>query len=332
MLRLILSRLWQGLLVLLIVSALTFGLLATAGGDAFTALRSDPSITEQTVENLRRVYGLDQPLPVRYARWLGGVARGDMGRSFFYQTPVAGLLLSRLTNTLWLALVALSMACGLSLALGAWAARRAGSWVDRLCELIIVLAASTPRLVLALAALVFAAQTSLFAVGSTTTGASSAATSLARLLLCAFVLCVPLLALFLAQTREGVGAALREDFVQVARAKGLPERVVIMRHALRAALNPLITIFGYSIGFTISGSVVVETVLNWPGLGQLSVVAVRSRDVPLLLGVVLTTASAVLAGNLLADILLRANDPRLRRVETRPDTLALSNTTNAPAA
>jgi peptide/nickel transport system permease protein len=323
---------WQGLVVLLIVSALTFALLATAGGDAFTALRGDPSITEETIERLRRVYGLDQPLVVRYARWLGGIARGDMGYSFFYQVPVASLLRARLVNTLWLAAVALLLAGGVSLALGAWAARRAGSWVDRLCELVIVVAASTPRLVLALLALVFAAQTSLFAVNAPSSAqAALAATSLARLLLSASVLCVPLLALFLAQTREGVGAALAEDFVRVARSKGLPERVVVLRHALRAALNPLITIFGYSIGFTISGSVIVETVLNWPGLGQLSVVAVRSRDVPLLMGVVLVTASAVLAGNLLADIALRANDPRLRRTGARPDTLALRAATEASA-
>lgn len=332
MLRLILSRMWQGLVVLFIVSALTFALLATAGGDAFTALRGDPSITEETIERLRRVYGLDQPLLVRYARWLGGVARGDMGYSFFYQVPVASLLRARLVNTLWLAAVALLLAGGFSLALGAWAARRAGSWIDRLCELVIVLAASTPRLVLALFALVFAAQTSLFAVNASSARGALAATSVARLLLSASVLCVPLLALFLAQTREGVGAAIAEDFVRVARSKGLPERVVVLRHALRAALNPLITIFGYSIGFTISGSVIVETVLNWPGLGQLSVVAVRSRDVPLLMGVVLITASAVLAGNLLADIALRANDPRLRRPDARPNTLALRAASEASAS
>src|SRR4030095_15634414 len=101
----------------------------------------------------------------------------------------------------------------------------------------------------------------------------------------AFVLAVPLMAIFLAQVRDGLTAALTEEFVQVARAKGLSERVVIMRHALRAALNPLITIFGYSLGGVMSGSLIVETVLGWPGLGQLSVVAVRNRDVPLLLGV-----------------------------------------------
>jgi peptide/nickel transport system permease protein len=128
----------------------------------------------------------------------------------------------------------------------------------------------------------------------------------------ALVLSVPLLALFLAQTRECVTMALAQDHVQVARAKGLPEHSVLLRHVLRPALNPLISIFGFSLGGILSGSVIVEQVLDWPGLGQLSVVAVQSRDVPLLLGVVSVAATAVLLSNLLADLLLRWNDPRLR--------------------
>jgi peptide/nickel transport system permease protein len=128
----------------------------------------------------------------------------------------------------------------------------------------------------------------------------------------AVVLCLPLVALFLAQTREGLSEALSRDFVRVARAKGLSERAVIMRHALRDALNPLITLFGYSFGSVVSGSVIVETVLGWSGLGSLSVRAVLTRDVPLLMGVVMVTATAVLVGNLLADIMLRLNEPRMR--------------------
>jgi peptide/nickel transport system permease protein len=331
MLRLILSRLWQGIVVLFIVSALTFTLLSAAGGDALTALRHDPLMKEETIESLRRVYGLDQPLQVRYARWLGRLAQGDMGESFFYRAPVASLIWPRLLNTLRLASVALLTACTISLALGAWAARRAGGWVDRLCEFVILLTASTPRLVLALLALLFAAQTSLFSASQAAGAGSGGARTV---VLPALVLSVPLVALFLAQTREGLGTALREEFVQVARAKGLPERTVVLRHALRAALNPLITIFGYSLGVTVSGSVVVETVLGWPGLGQLSVVAVRSRDVPLLMAVVLTTATAVLVGNLIADILLRANDPRIRDDELRRNARAMNSSValNSPAA
>lgn len=312
MLKLIFGRLLQGLLVLLIVSALTFTLLAAAGGDALTALQSDPLVSEQVITELRRTYGLDQPLHVRYLHWLGDIAGGQMGQSFFYHAPVASIIQSRLTNTLILTAVALFFAWGLALSLGALAARRAGSWADHLCSAIILLAASTPRIVLALVALAFAVRTSLFTVGASVPDESVTA-RLARVVLPALVLSVPLVALFLAQVRDGLYAALREEFVQVARAKGLTERVVIFRHALRAALNPLITIFGYSLGGVVSGSVIVETVLGWPGLGQLSVVAVRNRDVPLLMGVVLVTASAVFVGNLIADILLRLNDPRIER-------------------
>jgi peptide/nickel transport system permease protein len=315
-LKLVFNRVLQGIVVLLLISMLVFGLLAATGSDALTALSADPLVSEQTVESLRHIYGLDQPLPVRYGRWLAGAARGQLGESFFYRAPVSTLLWPRLFSTLLLAAVALLMAWAVALTLGALAARRGGGWIDKLSGLLILLATSTPRIVLALVALAFAARTGLFSVGADPLGAGGGVVALKRVWLPALVLCVPLVALFLAQVREGLGEALREEFVQVARSKGLPERVVVLRHALRAALNPLITIFGYSLGGVMSGSVIVETVLGWPGLGQLSVVAVRSRDVPLVIGVVLVTASAVLVGNLFADILLRVNDPRLREDES----------------
>ncbi|HEX8138017.1 MAG TPA: ABC transporter permease [Pyrinomonadaceae bacterium] len=314
MLKLIFGRLLQGLVVLLVVSALTFALLAAAGGDALTALASDPLVSEQAIREMRHTYGLDEPVHVRYARWLGDAARARLGQSFFYHAPVGQIIGSRLLNTLTLAVCALLFAWAIAFSLGALAARRAaGSWADHLCSAVILLASSTPRIVLALLALALAVRTSLFNVSGPEVAGQSAGQAVARVVVPALVLSVPLVALFLAQVREGLGAALRAEFVQVARAKGLRERTVIFRHALRSALNPLITIFGYSLGGLVSGSVIVETVLGWPGLGQLSVVAVRNRDVPLLMGVVMVTAGAVLLGNLLADILLHLNDPRLRR-------------------
>ncbi len=330
-LKLVFNRVLQGILVLLIISALVFALLAATGGDALTALGADPLVSQKTVESLRHIYGLDQPLHVRYIRWLASAARGQLGESFFYRAPVSTLLWPRTLRTLWLAAVALLMAWAVALSLGALAARRKGGWIDKLSELLILLATSTPRIVLALVALAVAARTGVFGVGADPTGAGASA-ALGRVWLPALVLCVPLIALFLAQVREGLTDALREEFVQVARSKGLPERVVILRHALRAALNPLITIFGYSLGGVMSGSVIVETVLGWPGLGQLSVVAVRSRDVPLLMGVVLITATAVLVGNLLADILLRLNDPRLREDESAASLNAPTTGAATPAA
>ena len=329
MLKLILSRLLQGILVLFVVSMLTFALLAAAGGDALTTLRNDPLVSDKTLEEQRHIYGLDQPLAVRYTRWLKGISRGELGESFSFRAPVWTILWPRLLNTLSLSVVALLLAWAIALPLGSMAARRPRSWIDRLCGAVVLLAASTPRIVLALVALAFAARTSLFSIGAGTGGRTG---SLLNILLPAFVLSVPLIALFLAQVRDGLGAALREEFVQVARAKGLSERVVTLRHALRAALNPLITIFGYSLGGLVSGSVIVETVLGWPGLGLLSVLAVRSRDVPLLMGVVLVTSIAVLIGNLVADILLRFNDPRLREDAARVATQGSAQTPPAPAA
>jgi peptide/nickel transport system permease protein len=311
-LKLILSRSLQGIVVLLVVSALTFALLAAAGGDALGDLSMEQTASDASIRELRRVYGLDEPLVVRYVRWLGGLVRGQMGDSFYYHAPVATIIWPRLLRTLALAAVALVLALSVSLTLGALAARRKGSWWDRASEIIILLTASTPRIVLALMALAIVARTSWFPVGGADTGESLMDFRPLRILPPAIVLCLPLVALFLAQTREGLSHALGQDFVRVARAKGLSERAVIMRHALRDALNPLITLFGYSFGSVVSGSVIVETVLGWSGLGSLSVRAVLTRDVPLLMGVVMITATAVLVGNLLADIMLRLNDPRLR--------------------
>ena len=311
MLRTVLHRLLQGVLVILIVSALTFALLAAAGGDALASLSSDPLVSEETIRALRTTYGLDQPLAKRYWRWLSGVAGGELGYSMYFHTPVWNILRPRLFNTLALASTALLIAAATALILGSLAARREGGWADKVSGVLVLFAAASPRIVLALIALAFMARSPLFGVSDYMS--ASFGVSLIRLLVPALVLSVPLIALFLAQVRDSLMLSLREEFVQVARAKGLHERAVVMRHALRGALNPLITTFGFSMGSLMSGSVIVETVLGWPGLGQLSVVAVQSRDVPLLMGVVLITAAAVLLGNLLADILLCLNDPRLRR-------------------
>ena len=314
MLKLLVSRLLQGIVVLLVVSVLTFVMLAAAGGDALSALQNDARVRPETIEAQRRIYGLDQPLAVRYVRWLAGAARGELGESISKRQAVSQVLWRHAPASLTLAVVAMLMAWVVSIALGSAAARRPRGLLDKLCGALILLASSAPRIVLALVALAFVVRTGVFAVGGESAGAGSNALSL---LVPAFVLAVPLIAIFLAQVRDGLGSALREEFVQVARSKGLSERVVTLRHALRAALNPLITILGYSFGGLISGSVIVESVFNREGLGRLSVDALGARDVPLLMGVVLVTSTAVLVGNLIADILLRMNDPRLREEEGR---------------
>jgi peptide/nickel transport system permease protein len=310
MLKLILSRLLQGVLVLLVISFLIFALLTRAGGDAVSLLES-PGSSEETLENIRRIHGLDRPLMERYRRWLAEVARGNLGDSLVMHAPVWSLIRLPLLRTVALATVALSISWAVALTLGIAAARRAGSSIDRLCSAIILLAASTPRLALALLALALISSTPLLNVIGATANSVDGIWSF-RVIPPAIILSVPLLALFLAHTRVAVREALDEEFVCVARARGAPEWMVLLRHALRPAAGPLIAIFGLSLGGVMSGSVIVETVMGWPGLGQLTVSAVATRDTPLLLGVTLAAAVAVMAGNLAADILQRLNNPRLR--------------------
>lgn len=315
MLKLIFYRFLQGAFILLIISVLVFALLASTGADAITSLQNNQQTSEETLATLRHIYGLDRSLPVRYANWLSEVLRGNLGQSIYFQTSVGSILWPRLIKTVELALCALFIALLFAFTLGLVAARRTDSWADRICDAIILLAASSPRLVLAILALSIIARTTLFKLAGTanSTMDSNFGTWLLQLLPPALILSVPLIAVLLAQTRTAVAATLETEFIRTARAKGLPERMILQRHALRPALNPLITTTGYSIGGLISGSVVVEQVMNWPGLGQLSVIAVQSRDVALLMGIVLVTSAAVLIGNLAADILLRLNDPRLRK-------------------
>lgn len=311
MAKLIFSRSLQALLVIFIVSLLTFALLSAAGGDALTALSADPKISAETIAKLRQVYGLDQSFGVRYSRWLSGIVRGDFGYSIYFQLPVQTIIWPRLLRTSALALAALTIAWTVAIVLGVSAAKRRGSWLDRFCSALILFGSSTPRLALALIVLAIATRSSWLNIGGSTADLP-ASEWLLRLVPASLVLSAPLLALFLTQTRAVVADGIEGEFARAARAKGLPEGLILWRHVLRPSLNPLITIFGYSLGGVMSGSVIVEKVLGWPGLGDLSVIAVLSRDVPLLLSVVLVTSAAVLAGNLLADVLMRLNDPRLR--------------------
>lgn len=290
-------------MMVFIVSAVTFSLLSLAGGDALTSLRDNPQISEATIENLRRIYGLDQPLPVRYFTWLKGAVVGELGESMYFRVPVGSILGSRFLSTLILGLAALGIAVTVSFSLGVAAARFRSKAFSRIIEFIVFFTASTPRIVLALVALAIIAQI---------TAANMDAGSAAGFWLAALALAAPLISIFLAQFHDGLTRTMSEDFIQLARAKGLREGVIIVRHAIRAALNPVLTVFGLSLGGVLGGSVIVETVLGRPGLGALMVSAVRGRDLPLVMGIVLITSTAVWLGNTLAEILQAVNDKRLR--------------------
>lgn len=303
MLKLITRKLIQGLMMVFIVSAVTFALLSFAGGDALTSLRDNPQISEATIENLRRVYGLDRPLAVRYFTWLKGAVVGEMGESMYFRVPVSSLVGSRFLSTFLLGIAALAIAIVISFTLGVSAARYRSNALERVIDFIVFFTASTPRIILALVALAIVAQI---------TAANIEAASAAGFWLAALALSAPLISIFLAQFHDGLSRTMNEDFIQLARAKGLSEGAIIVRHAIRAALNPVLTVFGLSLGGVLGGSVIVESVLGRQGLGALMVSAVRGRDLPLVMGIVLVTSAAVWIGNTLAEILQAVNDKRVR--------------------
>ena len=289
--------------MIFIVSMIAFALLSLAGGDALTALSDNPQISDETIEDLRRVYGLDRPLPVRYFSWLGGALRGDLGDSMYFRVPVKDLVWTRFLSTLLLGTAALLIALAISVSLGIASARYKSRWLGAVINGLVFLTASTPRIVLALVSLTLVAQITLTNVD---------AASVAAFWFAAIALSAPLISIFLAQFHGGLRQTMNEDFVQLARAKGLAETDVVMRHALRPALNPVLTIFGLSLGGVLGGSVIVESVLGREGLGTLMVAAVRSRDLPLVMGIVLVTSGVVWLGNTAAEMLQAVNDKRLR--------------------
>ena len=301
MLKLIARKLLQGLLMLFVVSALTFALLSAAGGDALTALRDNPQISEATIERLRTVYGLDKPVMSRYGAWIADALRGDLGESMAFRIPVSTLVWTRFLNTLLMGVIALIMSVAASLLLAVWSVRAKSKWLDRTVEFLIFLTASTPRMVLALLALVLSLRLA--------TGPSNYAF---QLIGGAIVLAVPLISLMLAQLKNGLHEVMSEDFIRTARAKGLSEWTIITKHALRPSLSPFLTIAGLSLGGLLGGSVIVESVLGWQGIGALVVSAVRGRDIPVVMGVVLIASAAVWFGNALAEVLQFANDARIR--------------------
>lgn len=304
-------KLVQAILLLLTVSVITFGMLSAAGGDALSALRENPQVSQETVERLTAIYGLDKPVTTRYFSWLGGLVVGDLGESFLYKTPVLDLLLARFGNTALLAGVGFVIALLIAIPSAYLISRTRSRRLDEFADVVVSLMASVPRIVAALVALLFL----ISIAGGTFWGDRS----LAALFLGALVISLPVIAVLLAQAKGELARAADLTFVQFARSKGLSERSVILRHAFREALNPLLTLSALSVGTMVSGSVVVETILGWPGIGSLMVAAVKGRDVSLVMGIVIATSAVVWLSNTLAEVLQLINDPRLRSAEVSAD-------------
>jgi peptide/nickel transport system permease protein len=305
-------RLLATIPVLLIVAVLVFLMLRLTPGDPAAILAGDAANTEQ-IARIRASLGLDQPIVVQFGIWIGNLLSGDLGESFYYKTKVATLIGQRLEPTLALATLTIAIAIVVAVPLGVIAAWRFGGWFDRSLMAFSVLGFSVPVFVLAYLLVWFVSlKLGLLPVQGYQRLADGFWPFLRHLILPAITLSVIYIALIARITRASVLEALGEDYVRTARAKGLPEARVLVRHALANAAVPIATVIGIGIALLIGGVVVTESVYAIPGLGRLTVDAVLARDFPTIQGVILFFSFVYVLINLLVDMSYVFFDPRIR--------------------
>ena len=315
----VLRRLLQTIPLLLGISALTFLLLQLAPGDFLSVVAENPAVSKETLEAMTRQFGLDRPWWVQYFVYLKNLfLHLDFGQSFAYHQPVFTVLKTGLANTLMLASAAALITWGLAIPLGVIAAVKQYSWTDRTLGFVAFVWLSVPEVLSGLLLLFLAAKTGWFPIGSMHSTDAEYMSAFGRfvdllrhLALPALVVGLVPLAGRMRQMRGNLLDVLRLDYVTTARAKGLDEHKVIYKHALRNAINPLITLFGFTLGSLVSGSFVAEYIFSWPGLGALTFEAVTKQDQYLVLGGVLMASTVLVFGNLVADLLLAVADPRI---------------------
>ena len=307
------------------VATLIFFVLALAPGDP-TAAYLNPNIPAEVVEQLRRNFGLDQPIHIRYVKWLGAFLTGNFGFSLAQSRPVIDILLEALPNTLVLAFASLLLVFIVGVLIGVLQAVRQNTFVDGFLSVVTLFFYSMPSFWLALMLmLIFALKAhewgwpiALPPTGVTSvdydflSGGAQFRDRLAHLVLPVMTLTLALAAGVSRYTRGSMLEVIRQDFVRTARAKGLPERTVIMKHALRNSLIPVVTLLGLYLPLLFSGAVFVEVIFAWPGMGRVIVDAIFQRDYPLVMATSFMFAVMVVLGSLLADVLYAVVDPRIR--------------------
>lgn len=309
----LLGRLTGLVPVLIGLSLIVFLIMALIPGDPALAILG-PYATPDSLARVRAELGLDRSLPVQYAAWLGHVLTGDLGRSHSLNRPVLDEVGERFAATLVLAGAALVLAALIGLLVGIVAAVRQGGTADRLATLAVLVGISMPSFWLGLLLILLVSVrwrllpvSGMYAI----TGGEDLSDLLAHLVLPAVTLAVVAAGVIARLTRSAMLEVLRQDFVRTARAKGVPERRIIVAHALKAALVTVIPVIGIQAGFVLGGAVYVETVFQWPGIGRMLVNAIATRDVLLVQGGVLVVATAYVLFNLAADLLQRLLDPRI---------------------
>ncbi|HZP37405.1 MAG TPA: ABC transporter permease [Methylomirabilota bacterium] len=297
---------------LFFVSLLIFVVVRVLPGDPaliILGLEASP----ETVARVRHALGLDQPIPVQYARWVGQALRGDLGRSIQYDLPVGTLILSRLAVTLPLTLLAAGFMIVAAIPLGVFAATRHRRWGDYLTMTLSQLGVAVPGFWAGLLLiLLFSVRLGWVQSGGFDGWGAGLWPGLRSLLLPAIALGLFQFAVLARTTRSALLEVLREEYVKTARAKGVAERAVLFRHALRNALIPIVTVAGIQLGQLLAGSIILESVFYLPGLGRLTLAAISARDLPVVQGVVLFVASMIVTVNAAVDILYGLLDPRIR--------------------
>jgi peptide/nickel transport system permease protein len=308
----ILKRLASTALVLFLVSILVFLLLRLAPGDPAAVIAGDNATPEQ-IARLRALLGLDDALPIQFVRWLGQVIQGNLGVSVYSNEPVLSLIGQRAEATLSITFTTLLIAVPLAVTMGVVAAHRAGTWVDRTLMLFAVAGFSLPAFVVGyLLVYVFAIQMQVMPVQGYVPIGDDIGLWAWHLVLPAVTLGLIYTALIARITRATMIEVLSEDFIRTARAKGLPMARILLRHALRNAGVPIVTVIGIGIALLIGGVVVTETVFNIPGIGRLVVDAIARRDYPIIQGVILVCSAIYVLLNLLTDLSYTLIDPRIR--------------------
>ncbi|MBD2431835.1 MULTISPECIES: ABC transporter permease [Fischerella] len=317
----VIKRLLQALLTLFLASALSFFIIQLAPGDFLSTLQQNPKIDPARIEQLRRQFGLDKSWPEQFFLWLWRIiTKGDFGTSFVYQRSVASLIWERVPATLLLAISSLIVTWAIAIPLGIVAAVKQNRFTDRILQVISYAGQGFPSFITALLLLIFAQLTTpLFPVGGMTSINYTDLTWFGKILDVGWHMILPTIALSITSfaglqriTRGELLDVLRQDYIQTARAKGLPENRVIYVHALRNAINPLITLLGFELAGLLSGAFIAEFFFNWPGLGRLTLQAVQNQDLYLLMASLVMGAVLLIVGNLIADLLLKAADPRIR--------------------
>ncbi|MFP4686680.1 MAG: ABC transporter permease [bacterium] len=320
----IVRRLLVAVFLLLIASFFTFGLVQLAPGNYVEQLRLNPQNSDELVDNLVQRYGLEDPLHVQYFRWLGNLVRGDMGYSFVHEQPVATLVLERFKNTVFLMFVVIMVTWLLALPMWIYCAVHQGSGLARLLSVFAFVGLSIPNFFLCLILMYLAAEVGMIPVSGMTSVYFEELAWWEKIFDLGLHMIIPVVVLATSAmaglqrlTRGNMLEVLRKQYITAARARGISERRIIYGHALRNAINPLITIFGYQFSWLVSGAALVEIIYGWPGMGQLILEAVQTQDVFLVVGTVLAGGIMLIIGNLTADLLLGWLDPRIQIQEGR---------------